>query len=730
MSAPVLTTAETLRAALAQVITCSAQELQDAIGQVVVATAAELSSSARIGPGARSVHDPESRTTALLADRIAAGQEEAVIAQEVARWHGRGALATLVGDHAAHGSVIVDDSDAVLFPVDGFNVRILRNGDLYGLNDGLRYDSKEPSVEFYDAMQNPVKFGPRGQFVSRYLAATLLTHNPSEGLLLDKGSPTWVVSDKAMRRVNDHIREALQMPGLAAAPVGAGDRKSTLAVLQKKQIGVSDLVMATGCANPRIKLAIGTVEGTSGKGWVQLRLLHVLRGWGDDGHGRPDDALVQAIHSGLGMYSDFDVEGIQKITANDVAVLVNESAGALLARLNQQPLSARGVPVNWAGSGRWTFDRGAMPGEPFAFLDGDSESGIAAIVEVQTPGKPATYEVRKIGGSLLSQADFPSDAARAAEERLALERGVSQRTSENLLVLARAVSNVAQGSFSESVLKDAEMVLRGLPATDRVVEGLAVIAKALNGDEYVHHALQDVSVGIAHLAAGNDYDAGLPLKANSATAAAEGGAAKREAEAAPGLPAVAHISTAPRDRVILTDCGLARYVDQRRWGSPVSDGWYACDAGGDIPSCADNGMSISEISPKRWMEFGPIAEHLAGDEPVAESNPFVTSETVHCAQVSYFWTDEKLHQTDYQLSVHDAVDKAVEKATKKHDVVQNTSFTCQWEGVEFEGESLAAVTAAANDVAKVLGRFKGVRPLWDEPENATAPKDDSPSPSM
>lgn len=649
---PVPTTVEDLRFALASTVACSAQELQEAIGQVVVATATAMPLSARIGKGSRSVHDPESRTTVLLADLIPAGQEVAVIAQEIARWHGRGAVATLIGEAEAQGAVIDDGSGGALFPVDGFNVRILRRGDHYGLNDGLLYENEEPSVEFYDATQSQDKFGPRGQFVSRYLAATLLTHSPSEGLLLDRGSPTWVVSDKAMRRVNDHIREALQMPGLAAAPVGAGDRKSTLAVLQQKQIGVSDLVMATGSQNPQIKLAIGTFEGTSGKGLVQLRLLHVLRGWGDDGHGRPDDALVQAIHSGLGMYSDFDVEGLRKIDPNDVLALTKATASELLAMVGKPSPVVRGGPT-------------------------------------PSPKSPA-----------------------------------------QLSVLARRVSDVAQGSFSESTLKDAENVLRGLPATDRVVEGLVVIAKALNGDEYVHHALQDVSVGIAHLAAGNDFDAGSPLKTSSATVTAEGSAAKREAEVASVLPAAADISTAPRDRVILTERGLAKYVDHQRFPDLVTAGWYVCSVDGDVSWDEEHGLGLSAISPKRWMEFGPIAEHLAGDEPVAKSNPFVTSETVHCAQVSYWWTSEKLHQTDYQIGVHDAVDKAVEKAAKKYDVVRNTSFTCQWEGVEFEGGSMAAVTAAANDVAKVLGRFKGVRPLWDEPENATAPKDDSPSPGM
>lgn len=37
------------------------------------------------------------------------------------------------------------------------------------------------------------------------------------------------------------------------------------------------------------------------------------------------------------------------------------------------------------------------------------------MVEVHIPGKPPCYEVRKVGGILLSQSDFAEEAARLAE---------------------------------------------------------------------------------------------------------------------------------------------------------------------------------------------------------------------------------------------------------------------------------------------------------------------------
>lgn len=86
-------------------------------------------------------------------------------------------------------------------------------------------------------------------------------------------------------------------------------------------------------------------------------------------------------------------------------------------------------PLRWVGSSRWKFDRGAIAGEPFAFLDGDNETSVIAMVEIQTPGKPACYEVRKVGGILLSRADFPAAAAMIAEHRIAIERKMSNYTA-------------------------------------------------------------------------------------------------------------------------------------------------------------------------------------------------------------------------------------------------------------------------------------------------------------
>ena len=63
------------------------------------------------------------------------------------------------------------------------------------------------------------------------------------------------------------------------------------------------------------------------------------------------------------------------------------------------------------------------------------------------------------------------------------------------------------------------------------------------------------------------------------------------------------IASAPKDQVILTNEGTGKFVDQRGWGSPVTNGWYLCDLHGDIPSCAEDGMRVSAIEPKYWMDI-------------------------------------------------------------------------------------------------------------------------------
>lgn len=106
-----------------------------------------------------------------------------------------------------------EPQDGALSRVEIFNVRIVRRGEHYGRDDCVAHDRDDPLVEFYDSRRSAKDFGPRGQFVSRYYASTLMARQkPVAGLLLDTGSPDWTVSPAGMRKVLVQIRAALGMP--------------------------------------------------------------------------------------------------------------------------------------------------------------------------------------------------------------------------------------------------------------------------------------------------------------------------------------------------------------------------------------------------------------------------------------------------------------------------------------------------------------------------------------
>lgn len=63
-----------------------------------------------------------------------------------------------------------------------------------------------------------------------------------------------------------------------------------------------------------------------------------------------------------------------------------------------------------------------------------------------------------------------------------------------------------------------------------------------------------------------------------------------------------NIDTAPKDgTVIITDEGTGCYVDQRHWGSPVTNGWYLCafDCQPELSYECCFGLE-----PKSWLDFG------------------------------------------------------------------------------------------------------------------------------
>lgn len=89
-------------------------------------------------------------------------------------------------------------------------VRVVFEGDRYGLNNILIHDEPDPLVEFYDR-EHLEKFSPWGQFVSRYYLSTLTTHKGERGLNLDMGVPAWQINGESFARVISWANDLAEM---------------------------------------------------------------------------------------------------------------------------------------------------------------------------------------------------------------------------------------------------------------------------------------------------------------------------------------------------------------------------------------------------------------------------------------------------------------------------------------------------------------------------------------
>jgi len=93
-----------------------------------------------------------------------------------------------------------------------FSVRLVRQGEAYGLDGCLTHDKVDPLVEWYDATYEGVPgVGPWGQYVTSYCYSTLTGQDGwsrsdyrtgAHNLNLDGGEPLWRVSGA-------NVREAL-----------------------------------------------------------------------------------------------------------------------------------------------------------------------------------------------------------------------------------------------------------------------------------------------------------------------------------------------------------------------------------------------------------------------------------------------------------------------------------------------------------------------------------------
>jgi len=90
-------------------------------------------------------------------------------------------------------------------------------------------------------------------------------------------------------------------------------------------------------------------------------------------------------------------------------------AHKMQAKNDMNSLSSRHAADPYAPFGpRWHVDRGAMPGEPFAFLDGDEQSAVAAIFEIHSDGN-VHFELHDSAGEELANSEDPYFLAEFAQ---------------------------------------------------------------------------------------------------------------------------------------------------------------------------------------------------------------------------------------------------------------------------------------------------------------------------
>ncbi|MFX4300277.1 hypothetical protein [Pseudosulfitobacter pseudonitzschiae] len=100
-----------------------------------------------------------------------------------------------------------------------FTVRVVHQGDTYGLRNSLIHEREDPLIEFFDARfdhERAEDGAPLGQFISRYNLSTLeakdgfTTHSPihdGSGIDLQGDVDAWVVDADFIRGLSDFLVE-------------------------------------------------------------------------------------------------------------------------------------------------------------------------------------------------------------------------------------------------------------------------------------------------------------------------------------------------------------------------------------------------------------------------------------------------------------------------------------------------------------------------------------------
>ncbi|KVP96901.1 hypothetical protein WJ97_13835 [Burkholderia ubonensis] len=149
-------------------------------------------------------------------------------------------------------------------------------------------------------------------------------------------------------------------------------------------------------------------------------------------------------------------------------------------------------------------------------------------------------------------------------------------------------------------------------------------------------------------------------------------------------------------------------------------GWLPLDQGPRTGYCLGYDQCLKSPFVMRWhpMKKKFVATDGMGDEEPSMcmllpslADLFVELETIHQAEVSWWWTTDKLHDMDYHILVDESVNAKVKKLVSKYGITDHTNYRTEYEGRLFLSDDRSKVEQAANELAQHMATLKGVLPL-------------------
>lgn len=90
-------------------------------------------------------------------------------------------------------------------------------------------------------------------------------------------------------------------------------------------------------------------------------------------------------------------------------------------------------------------------------------------------------------------------------------------------------------------------------------------------------------------------------------------------------------------------------------------------------------------------------------------NDFIEpTETRHYASVVFWWTKEKLHDTEYRMMIDRRINAKITALALKYAIEQDIRASYQWEGYCLFGHDKQQVEKAIAELAQAVSKFKGI----------------------